>query len=80
LCHQNGIAVILDVALNHALEEIQWSECGWTILMAMVGVHQLKILILIQRVHSYSVGKILIINSQERKIMCNVSLNNGWRI
>jgi 1,4-alpha-glucan branching enzyme len=28
LCHQNGIAVILDVALNHALEEIQWSECG----------------------------------------------------
>jgi 1,4-alpha-glucan branching enzyme len=24
LCHQNGIAVILDVALNHALVEIQW--------------------------------------------------------
>jgi 1,4-alpha-glucan branching enzyme len=28
LCHQNGIAVILDVALNHALEEIQCFVCG----------------------------------------------------
>jgi 1,4-alpha-glucan branching enzyme len=28
VCHQNGIAVILDVALNHALGETRWLECG----------------------------------------------------
>jgi pullulanase/glycogen debranching enzyme len=37
-----------------------------------MGSVQLKILILMQRVHSYSVGEDFVINSQEHKIMCNV--------
>jgi pullulanase/glycogen debranching enzyme len=58
VCHQNGIAVILDVALNHAFGRNpmvrMWMNDpdgdGWDLL-------QLKVLILIQLQHSYNVGE-----------------------
>ena len=38
VCHQNGIAVILDLAINHGFwDEIHWLECGWMIRTRMAG-------------------------------------------
>jgi hypothetical protein len=49
VCHQNGIAVILDVALNHAFGRNPMVEWWMNDLMVTVGdLLQLKVLILIQ--------------------------------
>jgi hypothetical protein len=71
LCHQNGIAVILDVALNHAfgrnpmvrmwMNDPDGDGWGSPTAKALISIPQLNIVIMWV--------KILIINCQERRIM-----------
>jgi 1,4-alpha-glucan branching enzyme len=72
VCHQNGIAVILDVALNHAFGRNpmvrMWMNDpdgdGWGSPTVESPYFNTKL--------SYNVGKTLIINYRERKL-CEAS-------